>query len=229
VFVALSLLVVTMFSSGADMIGFSDSLGAFIAGIVLADSPYAHRIIKELQTFKSLFLSLFFVTVGTTIDLGLVKELLPVALVMAGTLMATKVGIVAASGGLVGLTWQEALLAGAFVSQGGEFAFVIFGQVAGVKGALFPTDLDRLLVVVVVLSMMLTPLVVDLCFKIVGQDLVVLPCPEKECASAAEFSEKFFLDSPLSDSNVKEQLERALTISGTDAKDEQQRSDDHLR
>ena len=173
VFVAMSLLVLFGFSFASSAIGFSDSLGAFLAGIILADTPYSHTIIRELQAFKGLFLSLFFVTIGTTIDLPLFIELWPIALLMTVTLMASKTAVITALGPAVGLTWREALVAGAFLCQGGEFAFVIFGQAtSGSTGSLFPMGLDELLVIVVILSMALTPLAVDAALKIVGPDFM---------------------------------------------------------
>ena len=172
VFVALSLLVLFGFSNATAAIGFSDSLGAFLAGLVLAGTPYAHDIIAELRAFKGLFLSLFFVTIGTTIDLPLALDLFPIVAVMTAGLMAGKIGVITALGPVTGLTWRESLVAGAFLSQGGEFAFVIFGQAtSGGAGSLFPQNLDELLVVVVIASMALTPLAVDLALKIAGPSL----------------------------------------------------------
>ena len=189
VFVAMSLLVLFGFSFATSAIGFSDSLGAFLAGIVLADTVYSHTIIRELQAFKGLFLSLFFVTIGTTIDLPLALHLWPVVLVMTLTLMASKTAVVTALGPAVGLTWREALVAGAFLSQGGEFAFVIFGQAtSGSTGSLFPMGLDELLVVVVILSMALTPLTVDLALKIAGPEFMS-PCDDDDCDVAASFEQ----------------------------------------
>ena len=172
VFVALSLLVLFGFSNATAAIGFSDSLGAFLAGLVLAGTPYAHDIIGELRAFKGLFLSLFFVTIGTTIDLPLALDLFPIVAVMTAGLMAGKIGVITALGPVTGLTWRESLVAGAFLAQGGEFAFVIFGQAtSGGAGSLFPQNLDELLVVVVIASMALTPLAVDLALKIAGPSL----------------------------------------------------------
>ena len=77
-----------------------------------------------------------------------------------------------ASPSATGLSWRESRVAGAFLSQGGEFAFVIFGQAtSGSSGSLFQKDLDELLVVVVIASMALTPLVVDFALKIAGPEL----------------------------------------------------------
>jgi len=179
VFVALSLLVLFGFSNATSAIGFSDSLGAFLAGLVLAGTPYSHDIIKELRAFKGLFLSLFFVTIGTTIDLPLAMDLFPIVLTMTAALMVMKTGVVTALGPTVGLTWRESLVAGAFLSQGGEFAFVIFGQAtSGSSGSLFPQNLDELLVVVVISSMALTPVAVDLSLRIAGPELILAVCDE---------------------------------------------------
>ena len=172
VFVALSLLVLAVFSGAAQSIGFSSSLGAFLGGIVLADTPYGHEIIDRITPFKSLFLSLFFVTVGTTVDVELLTDLWPIALVMSGTLVLTKIGVVTAAGRLVGLTWQEGLVAGSAIAQGGEFAFVIFAQASANTGAgansVLPPGLSKLLVGVIILSMALTPVVMELALKISG-------------------------------------------------------------
>ena len=179
VFVAMSLLTLFGFSFACSAIGFSDSLGAFLAGIVLADTKYAHQIINELNAFKGLFLSLFFVTIGTTIDVPLAIEMFPIILIMTTTLMATKTGVVTALGPLVGLTWREALVAGAVLSQGGEFAFVIFGQATSTgAGNLFPQKLEEVLVCVVILSMALTPVAVEAAMKIAGPELPLGNCSD---------------------------------------------------
>ena len=177
VFVALSLLVLAVFSSACDSFGFSATLGAFLAGIVLADTPYGHEIIEKITPFKSLFLSLFFVTVGTTINIDLLSEVWPIALVMAVTLVTVKTGVVAGAGRLVGLSWQEGLVAGSAIAQGGEFAFVIFAQASANTGAgassVLPPGLSELLVGVIILSMALTPLALDLALRVVGGEEAV--------------------------------------------------------
>lgn len=196
VFVALSLLVLFGFSNATSAIGFSDSLGAFLAGLVLAGTPYAHDIMMELRAFKGLFLSLFFVTIGTTIDLPLAIELFPIVLAMTFGLMFVKTGVVTALGPITGLTWRESLVAGAFMAQGGEFAFVIFGQAtSGSGGSLFPQNLDQLLVVVVITSMAVTPVVVDLAMKVAGPDVMTEPlCEGKDDALDLAGSDSFDQD-----------------------------------
>jgi Kef-type K+ transport system membrane component KefB len=209
VFVALSLLVLFGFSNASAAAGFSDSLGAFIAGLVLAGTPYAHDIIQKLRAFKGLFLSLFFVTIGTTIDVPLARDLFPIVTLMTAGLMAGKLATITALGPLTGLTWREALVAGAFLSQGGEFAFVIFGQAtSGSGGALFPQNLDELLVVVVIVSMALTPLAVDASMAIAGPTLDLSPCesdpqdPDGSCDVAWEMAESYGQDLPEGESPV---------------------------
>ena len=203
VFVALSLLVLFGFSNASAAAGFSDSLGAFIAGLVLAGTPYAHDIIEKLRAFKGLFLSLFFVTIGTTIDVTLARDLFPIVTLMTAGLMTGKLATITALGPLTGLTWREALVAGAFLSQGGEFAFVIFGQAtSGSGGALFPQNLDELLVVVVIVSMALTPLAVDAAMAIAGPTLDLSPCdasedPNGSCDVAWEMAESYGQELPV--------------------------------
>lgn len=184
VMLAMSLLTVVSFSQAAAALGYSETLGAFLAGIVIADSVYAHKIIDTLKPLKSLFLSLFFVTVGSTIDLPLVAELWPVVVFMALALMVGKVGVLAAIAPLVGLTFAEGVVAGASLSQGGEFAFVILGQAAaGESGNILPPTLDKILVAVVVLSMALTSFGVDAAVDLLKPDF---DCDDDECEAAKE-------------------------------------------
>ena len=85
----------------------------------------------------------------------------------------------AALGPLVGLSWREALVAGAVLSQGGEFAFVIFGQATSTgAGNLFPQKLEEVLVCVVILSMALTPVAVEVAMKIAGPELPLGNCSD---------------------------------------------------
>ena len=112
-----------------------------------------------------------------------------------------------ASPSATGLTWRESLVAGAFLSQGGEFAFVIFGQAtSGSSGSLFQKDLDELLVVVVIASMALTPLVVDFALKIAGPELNL------EDSRCSEEEDDDFLDDGSFDTD-KDACEVAFEIS----------------
>jgi glutathione-regulated potassium-efflux system ancillary protein KefC/glutathione-regulated potassium-efflux system protein KefB len=157
IFTAAALLVVIGVSLLMYGVGLSMSLGAFLAGVLLADSEFRHELEANIQPFKGLLLGLFFIAVGMSVDVGLLASR-PVAIVAAVLgLMAVKATVLF---GLARLTGHSALSSrklAAALAQGGEFAFVLFSLAAGsaVMGA---AHVD-FLVLVVTLSMALTPLV----------------------------------------------------------------------
>ncbi|CAM6096927.1 unnamed protein product [Calypogeia fissa] len=155
-FVALCLLTVTGTSLLTQKLGFSDTLGAFLAGALLAETNYRTQVEADIRPFRGLLLGLFFVTTGTSIDLQLLYREWPNVLALLAGLIAIKTAIITAIGPSVGLTLPESVRTGLLLSQGGEFAFVVF-SLANRLGVL-PTELNRLLIIVVVLSMALTPL-----------------------------------------------------------------------
>lgn len=154
-FVALCLLTVTGTSLLTQRLGFSDSLGAFLAGALLAETNYRNQVEADIRPFRGLLLGLFFVTTGTSIDFNLLSREWQNILALLGGLIAIKTTIITALGPRVGLTLAESLRTGLLLSQGGEFAFVVF-SLANQLGVL-PLELNRLLIIVVVLSMVLTP------------------------------------------------------------------------
>ncbi|GLJ29909.1 hypothetical protein SUGI_0591300 [Cryptomeria japonica] len=154
-FIALCLLTVTGTSLMTQKLGFSDTLGAFLAGAILAETNYRTQIEADIRPFRGLLLGLFFVTTGTSIDIQLLIREWPNVLSLLGGLIVIKTLITAAIGPRVGLSIQESVRIGLLLSQGGEFAFVVF-SLANRVGVL-PLELNRLLIIVVVLSMALTP------------------------------------------------------------------------
>lgn len=159
-FNALCLLTVTGTSLITQKLGFSDTLGAFLAGALLAETNFRTQIEAEIRPFKGLLLGLFFVTTGTSIDIQLLFREWPNVLTLLGGLIAIKTAIITAVGPRVGLSLSESMRIGLLLSQGGEFAFVVF-SLANRLGVL-PSDLNRLLIIVVVLSMSLTPFLNEL-------------------------------------------------------------------
>jgi glutathione-regulated potassium-efflux system ancillary protein KefC/glutathione-regulated potassium-efflux system protein KefB len=139
-----------------EAVGLSMALGAFLAGVLLADSEYRHELEGDIAPFRGLLLGLFFISVGMSLDLGLIAQhpLLVIGLVLA--LLALK-GVV-----LWGLSWFSgegrrcSLNLALYLAQGGEFAFVLFSLAAG--ASVMERGLANLLVVVVSLSMAATPL-----------------------------------------------------------------------
>ncbi|XP_073004748.1 K(+) efflux antiporter 3, chloroplastic [Typha latifolia] len=155
-FVALCLLTVSGTSLLTQLLGFSDTLGAFLAGALLAETNFRTQIEADIRPFRGLLLGLFFVTTGTSIDMQLLFREWPNVLSLLAGLIVIKTMIITAIGPRVGLTLQESIRIGLLLSQGGEFGFVVF-SLANRLGVL-PLELNKLLIIVVVLSMALTPL-----------------------------------------------------------------------
>lgn len=155
-FIALCLLTVAGTSLLTQKLGFSDTLGAFLAGAILAETNFRTQIEADIRPFRGLLLGLFFVTTGTSIDMQVLIQEWPNVLTLLAGLIVIKTAIITAIGPRVGLTLQESVRIGLLLSQGGEFAFVVF-SLANRLGVL-PLELNKLLIIVVVLSMALTPL-----------------------------------------------------------------------
>lgn len=155
VFTAAALLVVLGTSLAADAVGLSMSLGAFLAGVLLADSEYRHELQADIEPFKGLLLGLFFMAVGMSANLGLLLEqpLKIFGLVLG--LLVIKAAVLYLMGRVSGADSDSSRALAVSTSQGGEFAFVLFG-VAATAGIL-DAPLKDLLVLVVTLSMMVTP------------------------------------------------------------------------
>ncbi|KAG5577056.1 hypothetical protein H5410_057190, partial [Solanum commersonii] len=154
-FVALCLLTVAGTSLLTQKLGFSDTLGAFLAGALLAETNFRTQIEADIRPFRGLLLGLFFVTTGTSIDMQLLFREWPNVLSLLAGLIVIKTLIITAIGPRVGLSLQESVRIGFLLSQGGEFGFVVF-SLANRLGVL-PLELNKLLIIVVVLSMALTP------------------------------------------------------------------------
>ena len=156
VFTAASLAVVAGTAWLMESVGLSMGLGAFLAGMLLADSEFRHELESHIEPFKGLLLGMFFIAVGMSIDLNVVVARPgTIALgVLALALVKTAVLLLLARGS--GLDARSALLLGTILGMGGEFGFVVFGE--AFKYGLVDAALRDLLVVVVGISMALTPL-----------------------------------------------------------------------
>ena len=155
VFTAAALLLVVGAALIMQRIGLSPSLGAFLAGVLLADSEFRHELEADIEPFKGLLLGLFFIAVGMSANLALVWSRPLAVFGLAAGLMLVKFALmygIARVGRAPDETAQRLALA---VSQGGEFAFVLFAA-AGALGVLEP-ETAQLLVVVVTVSMLISP------------------------------------------------------------------------
>jgi glutathione-regulated potassium-efflux system protein KefB len=157
VFTATALLVVVGNAWLMQQAGLSMGLGAFLAGVLLADSEFRHELESHIEPFKGLFLGLFFMAVGMSIDLDVIADepaLIAGALTM---LLVVKALVLVLVGRLAGgLSMRRALMLGAVLTMGGEFGFVIFAE--AVKAGLLDDAMRDRLFAVIGLSMAATPL-----------------------------------------------------------------------
>jgi monovalent cation:proton antiporter-2 (CPA2) family protein len=161
IFTASALLVVIGSALLMDSAGMSMVLGAFLAGMLLADSEYRHQLEVDIAPFKGLLLGLFFIAVGMSVNIGLLFEIPGRVLLIVALLMAVKAAVLFSVARFFGICDnRSAMKLAAVLSQGGEFAFVLFA-IARTEQALEPALIDELVLAVAV-SMMLTPLLYGL-------------------------------------------------------------------
>jgi glutathione-regulated potassium-efflux system ancillary protein KefC len=159
-FTAFALALVVGLALAAETVGVSPALGAFLGGVLLADSEYRHELGSNLEPFKGLLLGLFFISVGMSIAFSVVIESPLVVLALVVALMAIKMLVLFALGTVFRLNLEERLLLAVLLSQAGEFAFVVL-QFARTAGAMTGVEIE-VLMVVVALSMATTPLLLFL-------------------------------------------------------------------
>jgi monovalent cation:proton antiporter-2 (CPA2) family protein len=155
-FTAMTLLVVISTSLAMEFAGLSLALGAFLAGVLLADSEYRHELEADIEPFKGLLLGLFFIAVGASVNLRLITEQPLIVLVLLAGLLVVKSAVLFALGRATGMRQDSPRQLAITLSQGGEFAFVIFTAAAGAQ--LMTREIVELLVLTVSLSMAATPL-----------------------------------------------------------------------
>ncbi|MDH2069193.1 glutathione-regulated potassium-efflux system protein KefB [Pantoea sp. GD03673] len=159
VFTAASLLLVLGSALFMDALGLSMALGTFIAGILLAESEYRHELEVAIDPFKGLLLGLFFISVGMALNLGVLYTHIVTILLGVVTLVAVKTLVLYLLARIYGLRSSERQQFAGVLSQGGEFAFVLFSAASSAK--LFSGDQLPMLLVTVTLSMMTTPLLMQ--------------------------------------------------------------------
>lgn len=167
IFTAASLLLVVGIAALMQIVGLSMALGAFLAGVLLAESEYRRELETNIEPFKGLLLGLFFIAVGMGVDLGVLREApLQMAAIVLGFL-AVKGLVIFAMARAMQLPFQERPVFTLLLAQGGEFAFVVFQAAAGVN--VLPAQTASLLVGAVAVSMLVSPLL------LVAIDKLLLP------------------------------------------------------
>lgn len=174
---ATALLVVIGTAWLMEQAGISMALGAFLAGLLLADSEYRHELESQIEPFKGLLLGLFFISVGMGANLGLLLEMPLVLLGLTLLLVAVKLPLLMLVGRLAGgLNTASALRLGVVLAAGGEFAFVVFKL--GKDQGLFDARTHDMLLMTITLSMAITPLLLLACARLLKRPQPAREVPE---------------------------------------------------
>lgn len=154
-FTIISLLIVLTSALVMDAAGLSMGLGAFLAGVLVADSEYRHQLEADIQPFKDLLLGLFFIAVGMSTNIGLLEARPLVILGTAAGLIGVKAAVLFGLARVMRLGNARALPLAVYLSQGGEFGFIFFSFATG--SAILPGPLQDILILAITLSMVATP------------------------------------------------------------------------
>jgi len=155
-FAATTLMIVLGAAWATERAGLSLALGAFVAGLMVAETEFRHQVTANILPFKGLLLGLFFMTVGMSINMEFLIANFVTVLLLSISLIAIKSGIIIGLCKAANIKFSKGLQAGLLLAQGGEFAFVLFG--IALDTGILPRDISQLLLVVVSLTMALTPL-----------------------------------------------------------------------
>lgn len=169
-FVAAALLSVMGSALLMASLGLSMALGAFVAGVMLAESPYRHALEADIEPFRGLMLGLFFIAIGMSLDLAVVAANWALILALVAGVLAVKTMIVAGLARSFGTPWRPAIKMGVLLAQGGEFGFVLFAEAE--RGLLISHSAAQLFGAVVTLSMALTPLLFALASRYLAVPVV---------------------------------------------------------
>ncbi|MBK6295703.1 MAG: glutathione-regulated potassium-efflux system protein KefC [Rhodoferax sp.] len=164
IFTAASLLLVVGISALMQVVGMSMALGAFLAGVLLAESEYRRELETDIEPFKGLLLGLFFIAVGMSIDFGVLWRSPGLMALLVLGFMAFKALAIYTLARMMGLPYQDRPVFTLLLAQGGEFAFVVFQAAAGAR--VFPAETASLLIGAVAVSMLLSPLLLVLLDKL---------------------------------------------------------------
>jgi glutathione-regulated potassium-efflux system ancillary protein KefC len=167
IFTAAALLLVVGIAGLMQLVGLSMALGAFLAGVLLAESEYRRELETDIEPFKGLLLGLFFIAVGMSIDFGVLWRSPGLMAAILLGFLSLKLLLIYGLAYLMKLPYQERPVFALLLAQGGEFAFVVFQAAAGAR--VFSLETASLLIGAVALSMLLTPLL------LVAVDKLLLP------------------------------------------------------
>jgi len=155
VFTASAILIVLGISLIAEHINLSMAMGAFMAGMLMSDSSYRHQVVSEIQPFRGLLLGLFFMSMGMSLNLGLLLEEPLLSLGLVALLITVKIIILFPLVYLFGLGKSRSLAVAVMLAQSGEFALVLFSL--SVQSGILDTEVHQRLLLIILLSLLATP------------------------------------------------------------------------
>ena len=167
IFTAASLLLVVGIAALMQFVGLSMALGAFLAGVLLAESEYRRELETDIEPFKALLLGLFFIAVGMSVDFGVLLQSPGRMLAILAGFLGLKLLVIYSLAHAMKLPFQERPVFALLLAQGGEFAFVVFQAAAGAR--VFSPETASLLIGAVALSMLVSPLL------LLAIDKLILP------------------------------------------------------
>lgn len=165
--VAGSLLIIIATAYLMKLVGLSPALGAFLAGVVLANSEFRHELESDIEPFKGLLLGLFFIAVGASINFSLIFERPALVLALVAAVLAVKALVLSLTARMFRLSFDQNCIFSIALSQVGEFAFVLFAFMSTLK--ILSGDWLDIMMATTAMSMMVTPVLMLL------NELLVLP------------------------------------------------------
>lgn len=163
-FIAATLLIVLAAAIGTEYLGLSLGLGAFVAGILVAETEFRTQAEESIHPFKGLLLGLFFMSVGMTIDVKEIYAQIDKIIIFSVSLVIVKSLIIMGLCLMFGFTRSVAIQSGLLLAQGGEFAFILFNL--GMTHGVLDSEIGKILLLVVTCSMAFTPILATLGTKI---------------------------------------------------------------
>lgn len=163
--IAAALFVVLGAATLMELAGLSMAMGAFIAGLMLAESSFRHELEADIEPFRGILLGLFFMAVGLSLQLEVIVDNWPVIVIAVPLIMIIKTAVIYGLTRLAGSPHNSALKISFLLSQGGEFGFVLF--TAAASALVFPLPTASLLIAIVTVTMALTPLVAAIPLRLI--------------------------------------------------------------
>jgi monovalent cation:proton antiporter-2 (CPA2) family protein len=178
VFVATALLLIFGVAVIMEMVGLSPALGAFMAGVMLANSEYRHELESDIDPFKGLLLGLFFMAVGASLDFNIIAAQPGMIFGLVALLMVAKGIVLLALGRLFGVKADQNILFSVLICQTGEFAFVLLAFAS--SNGILTAELADLMLVIVAVSMVLTPILIIVVERLILPHVGTKTAPERD-------------------------------------------------